>query len=152
MVNGNGCCLEVSRSISRLCEGLLDGAATAEGTSTDKDDHCKHEGKDDPANPSESGKSLGRVAVREGVVLGSAVRNASSAVGQSSSAGEPEDPGKAERDSVTGNRGDHTTNASEEKTSLLRVKGIEAKSKSMVSNLVCKLTVQCSSLIRKILT
>lgn len=124
MVSGNGCCLEVSRSISRLCEGLLDGAATAEGTSTDKDDHCKHEGKDDPANPSESGKSLGRVAVREGVALGSAVRNASSAVGQSSSAGEPEDPGKAERDSVTGNRGDHTTNASEEETSLLRVKGI----------------------------
>lgn len=102
----------------RLCERLLDRAATSEGTSTDEDDHGEHEGEDDPADPSESGKSLGRVAVREGEVLISAIGDASSSVGQSSGTSEPEDPGQEERDGVTGDRGDNTTDAEEEESSL----------------------------------
>lgn len=102
--------------IDRLCERLLDRAAASESTSTDKDDHSEHEGKDDPANPGESGKSLGRVAVREGVVLSTAVGDTSSSVGQSSGTSEPEDPGKEERDGMTGNRGDNTADAEEEES------------------------------------
>ena len=110
---------EIGSSESHLCERLLDGSATSEGTSANDRDHGKHEGEGDPTHPSECLESLGRVAVREGVSKVGTVESATSSGGEGNGTSEPEDPSHEEGDCVTGNRGDDTADASKEETSLL---------------------------------
>lgn len=108
----------MASSASRLCERLLDGSATAESTGANSSDAGEHQGEDDPANPGECHECLGRVAVREGVALVSAVERAAGAVGKSSGTSKVEDPGEEDGNTVTCDRGDDTTDASEEETEL----------------------------------
>lgn len=103
-----------------LCDRLLHGSTTAEGTSANGSDDGEHKGEDDPADPCESHESLGRVAVREWVALVGAVERAAGAVSEGSGTSKPEDPGEEDRDTVSSNRGDDATNASKEETGLLR--------------------------------
>lgn len=92
----------VERWIGRSGERLLDRSATSEGTGANGSDDSEHKAEDDPADPSESGKCFGRVAVGEGVGLGAAAERAAGAVGEGGGTREPEDPSEEDGDTVTG--------------------------------------------------